>query len=91
MSQKLPPASDAEQIGYSSADLWTHLPIQLKPDARRTVLRPFMADYPAAYSTGTGSRTQGIIDRLLGVDEPMLERGLKRLSELIENRHRDAT
>jgi predicted GH43/DUF377 family glycosyl hydrolase len=80
----------AEPTPFMSADIWTRLPIRLKPDARRTVLRPFMADYPAGYSTGEGSRARGIIERMLSVERPMWGRGLRRLTDLTENRHRNA-
>lgn len=80
----------AEPRMFLSPDIWTHCPIRLQPDARRTVLRPFEADYPAGYSTGEGARARGIIGRILGVEEPKLSVGLKRLSDLIENRHRES-
>jgi predicted GH43/DUF377 family glycosyl hydrolase len=82
--------ADAEPTRPLSADIWTHCPIRLQPNPRRTVLRPFIADYPAPYATDEVSRTRAIIERLLGIEQTRLERGLHHLSELVEDRHRDS-
>src|SRR5579864_378894 len=58
-------------------------------DSLRTVLRPFAVDYPPTYSTGDGSRTRAIVERVLSVEHSLVGLGLKRLSDLIESRHRD--
>ncbi len=62
----------------------------LKPDARRTVLRPFLPEYPAGYPSGQGGRPRAIIERILGLEEDLLTRGIERVADLIENRHRDS-
>jgi predicted GH43/DUF377 family glycosyl hydrolase len=79
----------AEPRTFESLDIWTRCAIRLKPDVRRTVLRPFSVDYPAAYSSGEGSRTRTIVERMLSLDQATMEVGLKRLSDLLGNRHRD--
>src|SRR5258708_2782055 len=74
-----------------SPDIWTRPSIRLAPDAKRTVLRPFMADYPAAADSGADEpRARRIIERLLGLNETMLGEGLQRLAGLIGNRHRNS-
>ena len=73
-----------------SPHIWTSPSIRLKPDARRTVIRPFIAEYPATYAAGDGSRARSIIERLLRVDETKLDRRFKSLFSLIESRHRDS-
>jgi len=82
--------TDTELQTFLPPDIWTFLPILLKPDARRTVLRPFMPDYPPPYTASEGDRTRNIIARVLRQDESSLMSGLQRLSDLTKKRHRNS-
>jgi predicted GH43/DUF377 family glycosyl hydrolase len=82
--------ADTELQSPLPPDIWTFLPVLLKPDARRTVLRPFMPDYPPAYATADGDRTRAIIARVLRENETNLSFGLQRLADLTEKRHRNS-
>lgn len=84
------PIADAEAGAILLPDIWVRCPVVLKPDARRTVLRPFLPEYPAAYSGGEGGRVRAIIGRILGLEQSILSRGIERVADLIENRHRDS-
>jgi predicted GH43/DUF377 family glycosyl hydrolase len=83
------PIADADADAIMLPDIWTRSPVVLKPDARRTVLRPFSPEYPAGYPTGEGGRSRVIIERLLSLEPDVLSLGVARIAELIANRHRD--
>ena len=71
-------------------DIWTHSDLVLSPDPKRTVLRPFMPDYPEPYAAEYEPRQQVIVQRLLGIqDHKLVERGIYRMTELIAKRHRN--
>ena len=81
--------ADSEASPSPAADIWTGAGISLEPDAARTVLRPFSPEYPDGYGSGPGSRAGVIIERLLTMDDDMLMRGMHRLTDLLEKRHRN--
>ena len=81
--------ADAPRKSRLPSDIWSFPPALLKPDARRTVLRPFMPDYPPAYATADGDRTRNIIARVLRENEATLSFGMQRLSDLTDKRHRN--
>jgi predicted GH43/DUF377 family glycosyl hydrolase len=68
------------------ADIVTRLPGFLRPDAARTVLRPFIVEDP---STSDCPRTRRIIDGILALDDAELRDQLKVLAAGLKNRHRD--
>ena len=71
-------------------DIWTHSDLVLSPDAKRTVLRPFLPEYPEPYSGEYEPRLHVIVERLLGLhDDNLVERGIYRMTELIGARHRN--
>ena len=59
------------------ADIVTRLPGFLRPDAARTVLRPFIVEDP---STSDCPRTRRIIDGILALDDAELRDQLKVLA-----------
>jgi predicted GH43/DUF377 family glycosyl hydrolase len=67
------------------ADIATRLPGVLRPDAARTVLRPFIVEDP---STSDCPRSRRVIDRILGLDEAGLRDELQVMAVGLENRHR---
>jgi predicted GH43/DUF377 family glycosyl hydrolase len=68
------------------ADIATRLPGFLRPDASRTVLRPFIVEDP---STSDCPRTRRIIDRILALDDAGLRDELQVMAAGLEDRHRD--
>jgi predicted GH43/DUF377 family glycosyl hydrolase len=71
------------------SDFVTHLPILLKPDPGRVVIRPFIpADYPPAFASD-GSRAQGIADRVLALDDAAIKKELNSVVASLSEHHRD--
>ena len=68
-------------------DIITHLPIILRPDPARVVVRPFVpADDPAPRDR---PRAQRIADRVLALDTTELGIELDRVTAALSERHRD--
>ena len=58
-------------------DLMTHLPILLKPDPTRVVIRPFIpSEDDAEFATAQCTRAQRIADRVLALGEAEAEEEL---------------
>ncbi|MEO9129689.1 MAG: glycoside hydrolase family 130 protein [Sphingomonas sp.] len=71
-------------------ELVTHLPITLRPDPSRVVIRPFMpADDEAPYADPGRPRAQRIADRVLAFDASAIEDQLRRVTESLVKHHRD--
>ena len=68
------------------ANLVKRLPEFLRPDAARTVLRPFVIEDPA---TSDSPRTQRVIDRILALSDAQLRDQLHLLVAGLEDRHPD--
>ena len=64
------------------ADIVTRLPGSLRPDAARTVLRPFIVEDP---STSDSPRTQRVIDRILALNDAQLRDQLHLLVAGLES------
>lgn len=72
------------------ADLVTHLPVVLRPDPSRVVIRPFMpADDQAPFISATQTRAQRIAERVLGLDKSDVHCELKHFTDSLERHHRD--
>jgi len=70
--------------------LVTHLPVVLRPDPSRVVIRPFMpADDQEPFISPTESRAQRIADRVLGLDKAGVQRELAHFTESLEKHHRE--
>lgn len=68
-------------------DIMTYLPIILRPDPARVVIRPFVpADDPAPQDR---PRAQRIADRVLALDTAELGIELDRVTAAVSERHRD--
>ncbi len=75
----------------SEPDIVTHLPILLRPDPSRVVIKPFIpAEAPPGYATKDSPRAQRVADRILALDAADLDQELKRVFENLDRRHRDA-
>ena len=72
-----------------TAPVLDHHDLILRPDPARTVVRPFSLDYPRAFQVDGHSRTQAIVDRVLGLDDAELAVELARITDSLDERHRD--
>jgi predicted GH43/DUF377 family glycosyl hydrolase len=66
-------------------DLVNRLPEMLRPEATRTVLRPFVIEDP----TGGNPRTRRVIDRVLALQDEALRHELRLTIDALKDRHRD--
>ena len=66
-----------------------HLPVTLRPDPRRTVIRPFLPSDPKAFAVADHPRAERIIARVLAIDPQELHRELARVQASLDQRHRD--
>ena len=74
----------------SKAEFVTRLPILLRPDPARMVIRPYTpADDPERYTVPDHPRAQRIADRVLALDETALQEELQRLRLDFSGRHRN--
>lgn len=62
--------------------------VVLRPNPSRTVVRPFEPGYPAGFDNGT-SRTQEVVDMILALAAPELERQLHGITASLDENHRD--
>lgn len=65
------------------------LPITLKPDSARTVLRPFALEDPSAYARKDCPRVRRIAERVMAFDQPALDAKLELMMDTLGMRHRD--
>lgn len=71
-------------------DFMSHLPIVLRADPSRVVIRPFVpADDPASFASQPRPRAQRIADRVLALDEASLRAELDQVSANLADRQRD--
>ena len=74
----------------SHDDLMIHLPILLRADPSRVVIRSFVpADDPAAFSPRPRPRAQRIVDRVLTLNDAELRAELDQVSANLAARQRD--
>ncbi len=72
-----------------TADVMHHLPLILRPDPSRTVIRPFSPEYPAPFAHADQTRTQVIVDRLLSLDDAGVKAEQRLITDALDERHRD--
>jgi predicted GH43/DUF377 family glycosyl hydrolase len=74
----------------TNIELVTHLPIVLRPDPSRVVIRPFMpADDLPDFADPKATRVQRIADEVTSLDSATLEREWARVSAGLADRHRE--
>jgi predicted GH43/DUF377 family glycosyl hydrolase len=73
----------------SGTDIMTHSAILLRPDPSRTVIRPFAPEDPAPFVVPGHPRTQRIVNRVLGMSQQELEDDRARVTDSLDERHRD--
>lgn len=66
-----------------------YIPILLRPDPLRTVIRPFLPADPELYAVAGHPRSERIVARVLSLDEAELHRDLQRVRLSLDERHRD--
>ncbi len=66
-----------------------HLDVTLRPDPRRTVIRPFLPSDPDAFVIQGHPRAERIIARVLAIDSDELHTELDRVQQSLDQRHRD--
>jgi predicted GH43/DUF377 family glycosyl hydrolase len=69
-------------------DLMTHSKVMLRPDASRTVLRPFDIADPEAFSHQQRNRLQRIADRVKAMSARDVQFELKRMHRFVAGHHR---
>ncbi|UVO51751.1 glycoside hydrolase family 130 protein [Sphingomonas sp. SUN019] len=62
--------------------------VTLRPDPSRTVVRPFEPGYPAGFDQGE-TRTQEVVDMIVALDAPELQRQLDGITHSLDENHRD--
>jgi len=72
------------------AELITHLPLTLKPNSVRTVLRPFALEDPSAFEVADHPRTLRIAERVLALDDAAVQSRLHAIMDTLDARHRNA-
>lgn len=76
----------------SSAAFVTRLPILLRPNPARTVIRPYMPSTDTyKYAQNDRPRSQRIADRVLALDDQSLAEEIERLLRDFSSRHRDVS
>lgn len=80
---------DAAVLPPPIVEFWRRAHVELKPDATRTVLRPFDLAYPEGYSHAPGDRVVAIVERVIGLDDDGVTQALAYMKELLDARHRD--
>jgi predicted GH43/DUF377 family glycosyl hydrolase len=71
-----------------TTDLMTHLPIVLRPDPSRVVIRPFIpAETPSDDAANDRPRAQRIADRVLALSDAGLQAELSRVIASLTERH----
>ncbi len=71
------------------AGLAEHIPVFLRPDASRTVLRPFEVVDPVGFAVESRPRAQRVIDRVQALDEAAVRVQWDVVSASLSGRHRD--
>lgn len=72
-----------------SASFMNHLPIMLRPDPSRTVVRPFMPGDPHSFAVASMPRSQRIIDRVMALSFEEVAKEREKITESLDERHRD--
>jgi len=72
------------------AELVTHLPVTLKPNSVRTVLRPFALEDPVDFAATGHPRTLRIAERVLALDDAEVQARLHAIMDTLDARHRNA-
>lgn len=76
----------------STAEFVTRLPILLRPNPARVVIRPYMPSVETyKYAAPDRPRAQRIADRVLGLDDDALRDELERILRDFSGRHRDVS
>ena len=69
--------------------LLNHAKLQLEPDARRTVIRPFDPQYPGPFASQEPSRTERIVDCVLDMDDRAIAAASRKSISPLRGEHRN--
>lgn len=84
------PVNDPTKGEAPEEDFMTHLPLLLRPEPARVILRPFIpADDRSPSGAAIGSRAARIAERILSLDSIELTMRLQRVMTRLTDRHRD--
>lgn len=78
-----------ESAGMPDTPIVIQLPIILRPDPMRTVIRPFLPTDPGDYTIAGPPGGERIIARIRSLDETELHLELERIRLSLDERHRD--
>ena len=67
----------------------TQLPVTIRPDPSRTVVRPFDLQDSAKFAVEGHTRAQRIVDRVMALDPDALREERKTVVDSLDERHRD--
>jgi predicted GH43/DUF377 family glycosyl hydrolase len=70
-------------------DIVTHSNVSLKPDAARTVIRPFAVGDAAGFAIAGHPRGQRIAERILSLDEAQIAEAFETVRASLDERHRN--
>ena len=73
----------------SGTDIMAHSGVYLHPDPSRTVIRPFSPSDPERFVVEGQPRAKRIVDRVLGMSEDELTADRERVTDSLDERHRD--
>ena len=84
------PINDPTNGDTAEEDIVRHLPLLLRPEPARVVLRPFVPEeFHPHPGPVTGSRVERIVERVLSLDAIELTKRLQRVKAILTDRHRD--
>ena len=84
------PINDPTSGDAAEEDIVRHLPLLLRPEPARVVLRPFVPEeFHSHPGPVTGSRVERIVERVLSLDVIELTKRLQRVKAIVTDRHRD--
>ena len=72
-----------------SRRLFKHSRVHLRPDAARTVIRPFAPEYPEPFRDDEHPRVRNIVEHILALDEATLKEKYDLMEAALAERHRN--
>jgi predicted GH43/DUF377 family glycosyl hydrolase len=79
-----------KERAMQASEVFKRLPLVLKPDPSRTVIRPFDFGYPPAFAADRPTRKEAVVQRLLALDPATRDRMLEQIAKPMRERHRGA-
>ena len=70
-----------------NTDLAQHMPILLRPNPARTVIRPFAPGDPEPFAAREKPRTERVVERVMGMSETDLDAEIETVMHTLDERH----